>query len=857
MAQEQTEPKVILERIKSTAVARISIQNPPFNQLSGEVLLLLGEFLKKVKEDERTKVLIIGREGMFSAGADVNEIWAIAQEGSVEKALESLDQANAIPNAIENLGKPTIAVIDGYCLGGGNELAMSCTYRLASEDSKFGQPEIKHGIMPGMGGTQRLPRLINITTALDMLISGDFVPANEALESGLVDEVVKLTELGSRAIVIAQSLIETHQQRKPRVMDLKLFDQFVSSSLFKTRAENKSPEAVQYILTAVKCGMCLPLQEALKLEQKLFAELVMTDSAKKGLSKIAGRGRDSKCARFLLPSDKLPENVFTVNDLNEEQRLVRDSIREVVRDNLASPETSARIESKDFPFSRELMRKFAEVGLLGVEVPEEYGGVNLGTVVSAIVAEEVYVQGSFACTFLAHTGIGTLPIRFFGTDEQKRKYLPKLTSGEWISAYSLTEGSAGSDANGVKTVARLSDDGRCYILNGEKIFVTNGGLADLFIIFAKIDGKDLTAFIVEKNSEGLKVGKEEHKMGIQGSSTTAILLDSVKVPVENLLGERGKGFKIAVNILNLGRFKLGAACLGGGRMYLNESLKHSAERKQFGLPIFKFGAIRRKLAEMAAKNYAMEAIVYRTAGLLQEAIHSVDQNDPQAVLKAIEDFAVECSLVKVFCSEASDFIVDENVQIHGGSGYCEEMPPARHYRDSRINRIFEGTNEVNRLVAIGMVLKKIAMGTLPLLSSDAGISQDWDPAEIATKSQDPVGSLHLCLNHAKTYTLDSIRMAWNKFAAPKLGELEKEVIKHQMVFMNLADCLMIVYVLDSVLAALVKNQTDKNLWLARLVFNENLHKLRHLTEEIAGMCSGTTENVEDICNNIADSLLGA
>lgn len=862
---ENEEPKVKLGGIKiyeGIYVAKITLQNPPLNQLSGEVLSLIASYLERVKADEKVKALVVEGRGLFSAGADVGEIWAITQENNKEKALKLLAQANAIPDAIQNLGKPSLAVINGPCLGGGNELAMACTARIASDENTtvLGQPEIKLGIMPGMGGTQRLPRLIPLDVAVKLLLSGVNLSAMDALKYRLVDKVVSKTNLDAEALVFSKQLIGgDYPVRTQRVFDENEFNCLVKSTLFKPS------EGTEAIIQAVKIGMALPLAKALKLEQELFAELLFKDSAKKGLAEFLGKDRESKGARFLLPDSKLPD-VFTVRDLNEDQLLIRDSIREVVADTIATSEANTRIESKDFQYTRELMKKFADLGILGVEIPEEYGGVNLGNIVSAVVAEEISIQGSFACTFLAHTGIGILPIKFFGTEEQKKKYLPKLISGEWISAYSLTEGTAGSDANSVKAIATLSGDGKYYILNGEKIFVTNGGFADLFIIFAKIDGKDLTAFIVEREFEGLRIGKEEHKMGILGSSTATILLDSVRVPVENLLGEQGKGFKIAVNVLNLGRFKLGAACLGAGRVCLKESLNYAKDRKQFGLPISKFGAIRRKLAEMAAKNYAMEAVVYRTAGLLEEAIHSVDSKDSRAVLKAIEEFAVECSIVKVSCSEALDFIVDENVQIHGGSGYCEELSPARHYRDSRINRIFEGTNEINRLVAIGMVLKKVFLGTLPLLDAYKNVIQELETEAPSVEPEDTVELLNLYLNNAKKATLVLLGMAYEKFGI--------QLDKHQIVLTNLADCLIVIYVLESVLAALKKDETDTKLPLTWLVFNDNLPKLEKLTRELVGMCSGndkmksrtamvskltgfTSHNVEDLCNKISENLLGA
>ncbi len=572
----------------------------------------------------------------------------------------------------------------------------------------------------------------------------------------------------------------------------------------------------------------------------------------------------AKGGEFVLPSDTLPE-IFTVNDLTDEQRLIRDTIKELVTKTIITDEAIKLIESKDFRFSRGLMRNLAELGFLGAEIPEEYGGQGLDKITGAIIAEEIAKEGSFACTFLAHTGIGTLPIRFFGTDEQKKKYLPKLVSGEWIGAYSLTEAGAGSDANAAKTKATLSQDGKHYILNGEKKFVTNGGFADIYTVFAKIEGDDkVTAFIVERSFQGVFPGKEEHKMGIQGSSTADLVLQDALVPVENLLGERGKGFKeIALNILNLGRFKLAAASLGGGRLGLEQALKYSQERKQFGKPICEFGAIRQKLALMAAKVYAMESIVYRTAGHLEEAIGKVDANDSKVVLKAIEEFVVECSLVKVFCSEALDYIVDENVQIHGGSGFCEGSPE-RQYRDSRINRIFEGTNEINRLLAVGMLLKKAAIGSLPLMSAIKQVVGESLTPSMQMEPEDLVERLTYYLNNAKKAVLLAAGSAYEKYNI-KLEE-------HQILLMSLSDCLINIFVMDSSLRALTKNRTDLNANLVQLIFDEGLFSVERLVRRIIPMCAeGDTQktalamirrllkftpvNTEDLCNEIAERLL--
>ena len=569
----------------------------------------------------------------------------------------------------------------------------------------------------------------------------------------------------------------------------------------------------------------------------------------------------AKGGEFVLPSDK-PPDVFTVNDLTEEHELIRQTMIEFMANEVLTKVAIKRIESKDLQFQRELLKKLAELGVLGAEVPEEYGGQGLDKITGAIIAEEVSKQGSFATTFLAHTGIGTLPIRFFGNEEQKQRYLPKLISGEWVGAYSLTEIGAGSDASAVKTKAVIDQHGN-FILNGEKKFLTNGGFADVFTVFAQLEGAGLTAFIVENDFVGVEKGKEEHKMGIIGTSTVDLVLKDCIVPSMNLLGEPGKGFKIALNILNLGRFKLGAACLGAGKMCLEESLKYSKERKQFGKPICEFGAINQKLAQMAAKIYAMESVVYRTAGHLEEAIGKVNDNDPKAVLKTIEEFVVECSLIKVFCSEALDYIVDENVQVHGGSGFCEGGPE-RQYRDSRINRIFEGTNEINRLLAIGMLLKKASTGGLPLMQAIKQVVGESMTSSMQTEPEDLVERLTYYLNNAKKAVLLAAGSAYEKFGM----SLED----HQMVLMGLSDCLINIFVMESSLAAFAKNKTDSNSHLVQLIFDGGLFSVERLVRKIIPMCAeGDTQktalamvrrllkftpvNHEVLCNKIVEQML--
>lgn len=574
-----------------------------------------------------------------------------------------------------------------------------------------------------------------------------------------------------------------------------------------------------------------------------------------------------KGGQFILPVEQLPV-IFAVEDFTEEHLMIQQMIKDFVAAEVASDEAVEVIEAKNWnfvwDFSRNLLKKLGELGLLGAEIPEIYGGQGLDKITGAIIAEEIAKEGSFACTFLAHTGIGTLPVRFFGTEEQKKKYLPRLVSGEWVAAYCLTDTEAGSDADGVKAQAVPSNDGGNYILNGEKIFVTNGGFADLFVVFAKIPGAGLTAFILEKTFPGVTTGKQEHKMGIEGSSTTTVVLDNVVVPSDNLLGESGKGLKIALNILNLGRFKLGAASLGAGKMCLEESLEYARDRKQFGQSIGNFGAIREKLAQMAVKIFAMEAIVYRTAGHLEEAISQVDTADAKAVLNAIGEFAVECSLVKVFCSEALDFIVDENVQIHGGSGYCEGNSE-RHYRDARINRIFEGTNEINRLLAVDMLLKKaLKTKDLPLMAEVKKVVNETISASLAVEPLDLEDRLIFYLNNAKKAVLFAAGAAFQKFMLT--------LKDHQIILLDLSDCLISVYVMESGLAVWTKKKSGKKEKLVRALFHEHLLVLEKTTKEIVVMSTTvgdeqktqlamlrrilkfSSENKEELYNKIVEDL---
>lgn len=406
--------------------------------------------------------------------------------------------------------------------------------------------------------------------------------------------------------------------------------------------------------------------------------------------------------------------VFTPEDISEEQRMFAATAEEFLRKEVLPREE--QIYAKDYATHRELMRQAGDLGLLSIDIPEAYGGLGLHKVSSAIVGEQFALQPSFAGTQSSHVNIGTLPIVFFGTDEQKRKYLPKLATGEFIGAYALTEPHSGSDALAAKTKAILSEDGKHYILNGQKMWITNGGFADVFTVFAKIDGNKFTAFLVERG-DGLISGHEEKKLGLDGSSTTALMLEDCKVPVENVLGEIGRGHKIAFNVLNIGRLKLGARCVGTIKLSLGQSVQYAIERQQFGQSIANFGQIKHKIAEMAMRAYVGEAILYRTLGAIDEALEEADKDDPQQVLQVLEQFAIECSIIKVWMSEALAYVVDEEVQIFGGYGYSKDYPAERAYRDARIARLYEGTSEINRIVIATQLLKRAKAGELPLFEA--------------------------------------------------------------------------------------------------------------------------------------------
>ena len=429
-----------------------------------------------------------------------------------------------------------------------------------------------------------------------------------------------------------------------------------------------------------------------------------------------------------------PSSILTPERLSDEHRLIAQTTREFAEKEVIP--NIAALEQKDWDLARRLLRRAGDLGLLGVDAPEEFGGVGLDKAASLVVSRNIAGSASFSAAFGAQSNLAISPILYFGTPDQQSRYLPGLISGETVGAYALSESGSGSDALGASARAISLPDGG-YALTGEKMWITNGGFADVFIVFAKIDGERFTAFIVERGFAGVSTGAEEHKMGLHGSSTTPLVLQDARVPAANLLGEPGKGHKVAFNVLNFGRFKLGAMCVGGAALAIGESARYAAARRQFGRPIAEFGAIKHKLAEMTVQTYVLESLLYRTAGLIDAAI--TQHTGPGAVLSAMEEFAIEASIAKVAGSETLNFVLDENVQIHGGNGFVKDYPAERHYRDARVNRIFEGTNEINRLLIPGLLARRALKGELPLIPAARKLQDEvLGPPAAEGPSDDPL-----------------------------------------------------------------------------------------------------------------------
>ncbi|MEO5782033.1 MAG: acyl-CoA dehydrogenase family protein [Ginsengibacter sp.] len=494
---------------------------------------------------------------------------------------------------------------------------------------------------------------------------------------------------------------------------------------------------------------------------------------------------------------------FTPEDYTEEQLMVRDMCIQFLKTEVIP--VVDRIDKMEPGLMPSLMEKAGEQGLLGASVPEELGGLGKDFVTSTLVSEGLGGGYSFSVAMSAHAGIGTLPILYFGTEEQKKKYIPKLASGEWKGSYGLTEPGSGSDALGAKTTAILSADVKHYLLNGQKCWITNGGFADVYTVFAKIDGDKFTAFIIERGMEGFTQGPEEHKMGIKGSSTVQLYFQDCKVPVENVLGEIGKGHIIAFNILNIGRLKLGSAAVGGSKMALSDSIEYANTREQFKTPISTFGAIKHKIAEMAIRIYADESALYRTAKWIDEKEHELlSSGKPfnEAVLGAAEEFAIECAMLKVHGSEVLDFTVDECVQIHGGNGYSDEYLISKAYRDSRINRIYEGTNEINRLLTVDMILKRAMKGKLDLMGPAMNVQKEL--MSIPEFGNDDEGAFA-----KERKALVNLKKAILMTAGAAVQKLMQNLQNEQEILMNIADMMIETFVAEGLLLRVIK-MSDKN-----------------------------------------------
>jgi alkylation response protein AidB-like acyl-CoA dehydrogenase len=538
---------------------------------------------------------------------------------------------------------------------------------------------------------------------------------------------------------------------------------------------------------------------------------------------------------FLLEA-RTPAEIFTPEDLNEEQRQIAATAARFAREEIL-PRVAA-IERKESGAMVELLRKAAELGFTAVDVPEEYGGMGLDKVSSTLITDHISVLASFSTAFGAHIGIATLPLVWYGTAAQKQRCLPKLATCEWIGAYGLSEASSGSDAMNIRTRATLSPDGAHYILNGEKQWLTNGGTADLYTVFAKIDGEKFSAFLIERGTPGLTVGAEEHKLGIRGSSTCPLVFEDCKIPKENLLGEAGKGHHIAFNVLNVGRFKLGVACIGGARHALAAMVRYAKERHAFGKAIAEFGLIQRKISAAATELYAAESMAYRTAGLIDARLAMLSAQQPGQRIDAarnIEEYAVECSILKVYGSEMLTLVADELIATMGGYGYTEEYPAERTYRDARINRIFEGTNEINRLIITGWMMKRALSGKLPLLAAIKRVMDEvTQPPSLDGTASDPLDREASVLAAVRKMALFAAGVASQRF----MTGLEEQ----QEIVADLADMISHVYALESALlrarklAAAGRNSAEPAAAMTALLADETMALAEKASRRVLAAC---------------------
>jgi alkylation response protein AidB-like acyl-CoA dehydrogenase len=567
--------------------------------------------------------------------------------------------------------------------------------------------------------------------------------------------------------------------------------------------------------------------------RNVFMQLEKSSMSVTSASSLVAAGGGS----FLIES-RTPAEVFTPEDIVEEQRQMAATVAQFARDEILP--ATAEIEAKKPGVLEGLLRKAAELGLTSVDIPEEYGGLGMDKITSTVITDNLSVLASFSTAFGAQTGIGTLPLVWYGTEEQKKRFLPRIASGEFITAYALSEATSGSDAMNVRTRATLSPDGSAYTLNGEKMWITNCGIAQLYTVFAKIDGEKFSAFLIERDTPGLTVGAEEHKLGIRGSSTCPLVLQDCKIPAANLLGEPGKGHHIAFNVLNVGRFKLGVACVGGARHALAHMVRYARERKAFGKPIAEFGLIRRKISESATRVYAAESMAYRTVGMIDASLQQLgdEKNRPvREVQKRIEEYAVECSILKVYGSEMLTLVADELVATMGGYGYVEEYPAERFYRDARINRIFEGTNEINRMIITGWLLKRAQTGALPLMGAIKALMDEvtQPPSfESADETSDPLAREAEILAAIRKMGLFAAGVASQRFMTALQDQQE--------IMADLADIITQVYALESSLlrarklAASNRHSAEVSANMTRLLADESMGLAEQAVRKVLAAC---------------------
>jgi alkylation response protein AidB-like acyl-CoA dehydrogenase len=542
------------------------------------------------------------------------------------------------------------------------------------------------------------------------------------------------------------------------------------------------------------------------------------------------------------------QDVFIPEQFSEEQKMMAQACQDFI-DTEITPNIEEIDSMKNPDLVPSIFKKAGELGLLGVSVPEQYGGLGMSFNTSMLIADIIGAAGSFSTTYGAHTGIGTLPILYYGNEEQKQKYLPKLATGEWAACYCLTEPDAGSDANSGKTKATLSEDGKHYLINGQKMWISNAGFADIFIVFAKIeDDKNLTAFIVEKTFGGITMNEEEKKMGIKGSSTRQVFFNDCPVPVENMLSDRQNGFKIAVNILNIGRVKLGAGVLGGVRTVTSLAVKYSTERKQFGTSINSFGAVKRMLAEMAVRTYVSESLCYRAGQDIEDRMDALEAeglSDADAKLKALEQFAIEAAIAKVHGSEVLDFVVDQGVQVYGGMGYSADAPMERAYRDARIARIYEGTNEINRMLMVGMLLKRAMKGEINLFEPAMAVANELT----AVPSFETVDTSELFA--AEKEVLKKLKKVFLMVGGKAAMALQDKIEDEQEVMMNLADVMIEIYAAESAILRTEKlvgiqgEEACKNqIAMSQVYLSEAVDKINAAAKEaIASFAKGDEQKV--------------